>query len=290
MSTSRHSLANQRLEQPRRPGEQDEEEHTALMCLGLRVSASLLLVSAACDPVAAQSDLYLRGGLSVDWSTDTSFRDNDCARQQPPALFGCGLGEDDRPLAARGDFGSLVGIEGGIGYRFLPSLRVEGLVTYRPEFAFAGEANFLRTPGPQPVSAEVTSTTGMVVGYLDLLGLGFPRLGPLEPFVGAGIGASRHEVDEVEYRFPGLGQDAATVIQGGVTTDFSYLLTIGTAVRASERITFDVGYRYLDLGEVETEAGPATITRPSFTRVIGIDGTEADLTSHGVSATVRIQF
>ena len=261
-----------------------------LFCSALRLAVVLLIFSAAWGPAVAESGLYLRGGVGLDWSSDTSFRDNDCASQQPPALFGCGAGEDGRPLAARGDFGALAGFEGGVGVRLLPFLRAEALLMHRPEFEFTGEANFLRTPGAQPVSAEVTSTTGMLVGFVDLVGLGFPALGPVEPYFGAGLGFSRHRIGRVDYSFPGLGPNAATEIQGGASTSLTHMLTAGAAIRVTKRLLLDIGYRYLDLGEVRTEAGPATITRPNFSRVLDIDETEADLTTHGISTTIRFQF
>src|SRR5690606_33855073 len=104
----------------------------------------------------------------------------------PPALFGCGPGIDGRPLGASGDFGSGATFDAGLGYRFSPAFRGEMQLTYRPGFAFSGTANFLATPGAQPVSGKLDSTSAMLVGHVDLVGLGVPRLGPFEPFIGAG--------------------------------------------------------------------------------------------------------
>jgi opacity protein-like surface antigen len=249
-------------------------------------SLACLLLGAA----KAESGLYVRGGLGVDWSHETRFRDKDCAQTEPPALFGCQLGNDGRPIAARGDFGTPVALEAGIGYRLLPAFRTEALVSYRPDLDFSGRANFLNTPGAQPVYAEGDSLTGMLVGYLDIAALGVPSIGALEPFVGAGLGISRHHIESVDYHFPGLGAEASTITQGGAATTFSYLLTAGTALRLSERVRLDVSYRYSDLGEVETEAGPALITRSSGTFDLGIAGTKADLRTQGIAASFRFTF
>jgi len=45
----------------------------------------------------------------------------------------------------------------------------------------------------------------MAVAYLDFPGFGVPMLaGPLEPFVGLGVGLSHHDLGSVTYAFPGL--------------------------------------------------------------------------------------
>ena len=233
---------------------------------------------------------YLRGGIGGEWSRATHLRDIDCARTRPPALFGCGRGIDGRALGARGDFGASPAFDLGIGYRLGPAFRAEALLTYRPGLALGARANFLATPGPQPVSADLESLSALAVGYVDLVGLGVPKLGPVEPYIGAGIGLARHDIGRVAFAFPGLGATAATVIRGGGSTRFAYLLTAGGAMRLTDRLVLDVAYRYSDLGEVRTAAGPATITRTSFRRVLDIAGTEAEMAAHGVTAGLRVEF
>lgn len=257
--------------------------------LGHAIGLSALLAGSMTAPPAA-AEPYIRAGGGIDWSQSSSFFDHDCAARQPPALFGCVIGEGGVPIGARGDFGSSASIDLGAGYRILPGFRVEALATHRPDFGFSGNANFLSTPQPQPVSAKLRSTTGMVVGYLDLVELGLPAIGPLEPFVGAGLGLTRHRLSSVTYAFPGFGPGASTVIQGGSQTTFSYMLTAGTALRISEQLTIDLAYRYADLGTVRSDAGPALITRPAFATTLNIAGTEADLTTHGITASLRYQF
>lgn len=250
---------------------------------GSAAAIGVLAVTLSAHPAAAE--WYLRAGLGFDWSRDADFRDRNCAAVQPPALFGCGRGQDGRPLGARGDFGESLSYELAVGLRALDFLRLEAGVSYRPEARYTGEANFLGVQGPQPVAAKLDSLTGLLVGYIDL-----PGLGMATPFLGGGIGATRHDISPVTYRFPGLGAEASTVIQGGTTTSFSYMLAGGAALPLSERLTLDVGYRYLDLGKVKTEPGPATITRRTFSRSLDIAGTEKDFRSHGLSATVRLGF
>jgi opacity protein-like surface antigen len=242
-------------------------------------------------PAAAQTGVYVRGGLSLDWSRDTRSTDRECGATAPPALFGCGIGIDGQPLSASGDFGFPIGLEGGVGYRLAPMFRVEGLLTYRRGTEFEGEANFIGTPPPQPVTGRLDTFTGMAVAYLDFPGFGVPMLaGPLEPFVGLGVGLSHHDLGSVTYAFPGLSPEASTVLSGGTRTSLSYMLTAGVAARLSPQLTIDLAYRYTDLGTVGTDEGPAVITRRTFTRTLDIAETEADLTTHGLSASVRFGF
>ncbi|HEX2257083.1 MAG TPA: outer membrane beta-barrel protein [Afifellaceae bacterium] len=238
----------------------------------------------------AVAEPYLRAGVGADWSEDARFRDRNCGATQPPALFGCGLGQDGRPLGAYGDFGVSPSLEAGIGYRLLPALRGEAQLIYHPDFDYSGTANFLGVTGPQPVTAELETLSALLAGYLDLARLGVPSVGPVEPYIGGGIGLSRHSISSVIYRFPELGANAATIVRGGTNTSFSFMLTGGAALPLSDRVTLDVGYRYLDLGKVRTEAGPARIVRRTFDRTLDIAGTETSLTSHGISASLRVGF
>jgi opacity protein-like surface antigen len=256
----------------------------------LRAGLVLAALLAAPAAQAQGTGVYLRGGVGAEESRDAHLRDLDCARTRPPALFGCGAGIDGRPLGARGDFGRSAAFDLGVGYRILPALRAEALVTHRPGFAFQGRANFLATPGPQPVAAELDTTSAMAVGYLDLVGLGLPKLGPVEPYLGGGVGVARYALGRVAFAFPGLGADAATVIRGGTSTGFAWMLTAGGGVRLSERLVLDIGYRYSDLGEVRTESGRAVITRTAFRRALDIAGTRADLATQGVTAALRVEF
>jgi opacity protein-like surface antigen len=262
--------------------------HLGRAC-GAGLAAAIALAAGLGAP-PAQAEPYLRAGVGVDWSHDARLRDHNCAATQPPALFGCVLGRDGRPLGAYGEFGVSPSLDVGIGYRLLPALRGEAQLIYHPDFGYSGEANFLGVTGAQPVTADLETLSALLVGYVDLARLGIPSFGPVEPYVGGGVGLSRHSISPVTYRFPGLGANAATIVQGGTNTSFSFMLTGGAALPLSDRVTLDVGYRYLDLGKVRTEAGPARIIRRTFDRTLDIAGTETRLTSHGLSASLRVGF
>ncbi|OYX35089.1 MAG: hypothetical protein B7Y99_04340 [Caulobacterales bacterium 32-69-10] len=244
-----------------------------------------IALAALALPLAAHAETYVRAGAAYEHSSETGFRDLDCSASAPPALFGCAAGADGGLLSAQGGFGSTAAVELGLGRRITPHLRLEGLVTYRPDLDFGGRANFVRTPGEQRVSADMNSLSAMAVIYADL-----GVYGRLRPFLGLGAGAARNKVSDVRFAFPGLGATASTVIPGGGETNFAWMAAAGVSLPVSSRLTLDVAYRYVDLGDVRTEAGPAVITRTSGVRAIDIAPTYADLVTQGVSASVRWAF
>ena len=125
--------------------------------------------------------LYLRAGMGLDRPAETAFTDLDCSSASPTALYGCGRGGDGAPYRSVGDFGTAPVLELGLGYTAAPAVRLEVLVEYRPRLAFDGRANFLATARRQSVVAKLSSLSAILAAYVDLPGLGLPRLGPVSP-------------------------------------------------------------------------------------------------------------
>lgn len=245
----------------------------------------LLALMAALIGDAALAEPYVRLGVGADGSLPATFGDRDCDAVAPPALFGCGDGRNGEPLQATGSFGTSVGLDAGVGYRFNSWLRGEALLNYRPSYQYSGQANFLGGGSPQPLEADLSSVAGFGVGYVDL-----PRLGRVQPYLGAGVGVARNRISSVEYRFPSLPGDASTTIAGGTHTGVAWLLTAGLAVPLRERLSMDLAYRYTDLGRVQTDAGNATIERATGRRSLEIAGTQSSLQTHGVMLSLRYAF
>ena len=239
--------------------------------------------------VADSSRFYLRAGVSLDWSRDARFLDPDCSSTDPDALYGCGNGPDGAPFQSRGDFGTMPAFDLGIGYRASPLLRLEAGLAFRPTFSFAGNANFLAPDRRQEVSVDVSSVSATLSAYLDLPGLGLPRLGPFSPFVGGGIGVSRIRTDDMHMVFP----KTATIVPGGRRTDFAWMLAAGLALSAGERTTLEFAWRYADLGTVETGRGPGRVVWRDESRdplPLDLAETHADLASHGLHVSLRYAF
>ncbi len=242
--------------------------------------------TAATPAPDVRSGPYLRLGAGLDWSDPTSFRDQgSCSAINPPALFGCGAGQNGRSLQAAGSFGQTPVLDGALGYRFTPWLRGEALLSWRPQLAYSGQSNFLGAGPSQPVSGAVESLAAFAVAYVDL-----PRIAGVRPFLGAGIGGARNHLDGVSYRFPSIAANASTTTASGSSSGFAYLLTAGVAVPLSERLSLDLAYRFSDLGQVRSRTGSATIVRPRGTRSLTIAGTEADLQTQGLQVSLRYAF
>ena len=263
-----------------------------LAAIAATFSFMLSAPASAADTGAKASDpgnLYLRAGLSIDWSKRARFLDRDCLSTPPDPLYGCGNGPDGAPLQSRGDFGTMPGLELGVGYRASPLLRVEAALAYRPSFSFEGHANYLAPGRRQEVSVDVSSVSAMLSAYLDVAELGMPRLGPFSPFVGGGIGISRIETDETHMEFP----RTRTIVPGGRRTGFTWMLAAGLAMSVDERTTLELAWRYTDLGTVVTGRGPGRVVWRDASReplLLDLAETRADLRSHGLSVSLRYAF
>ncbi len=256
------------------------------LVLALVAPARAETTAAAAAIQEPASGPYLRLGGGLDWPAAEVFRDADgCASLQPPALFGCGAGEDGRRLGARNSVVQSPVLDAGIGYRFTPWLRAEALLSWRPQVDLSGQANFLGAGADQPVSVEAESLAGFGVAYVDL-----PRLAGLQPFLGAGLGVARNQVRGVTYRFPAIGATATTSLPSGSSSDLAWLLTAGVSVPLSERLALDLAYRYTDLGALTTASGTAEVVRPSRQRSIPIGGTTALLRNQGLQLSLRYAF
>ena len=240
----------------------------------------------AAPGVAIAGDFYLRGGIGFDRPADTVFTDRDCASAAPDALYGCGRGGDGAPLRSRGGFGTAPALEAGLGYVAGRAARLEVLVEYRPNLAFEGHANFLAPDRRQEVTADLSSVSAMLVGYVDLPGLGLPRLGPFNPFVGAGAGVVRNRIGETRMMFP----RTTTIVPGAYRTDFAWMVTAGVATVLNERTTLDLAWRYADLGTVHTGRGEGRVVWRDGSREplpLDLAATRAKLRSHGLRLSLR---
>ena len=268
----------------------------------------LAVVLGAALPAPAFAQTYARGGVLLDWSQDTRFKDGDCASTTPAALYGCGTGNDGAPRSSHGNFGIIPGLEIGLGYAIVPSLRLEAALQYRPDFSFEGSANFTQ-PEPdarQDVTAELSSLSGMLAAYLDIGELLLFHYTPFGPFIGVGGGLSRIEIGETRMDFP----KTSTIVPGDDHVNFSWMLTAGLSISISPRLMLDVAWRYTDHGSIETASGQGQIV----CRHVGSDdckalekrrrdaelaplplsldlgGTKGHLRSHGLNVSLRYAF
>ena len=253
------------------------------------LAASVAWGAAAAEEVDRHLDVRL--GIGAAFSEDAAFSDENCASVDPAAYFGGGIGSDGRPLGAYGDFGSAVLIDAGLGVWLQDWLRAEATVSYRPDLGFDGQANFRNVPGDdEPVSSDVESLSVMATGYLYPAPLFELDLGPVNPFVSAGLGVAHNHTGAMDYAFPTLGPGSATITQGGSRTGFAWSVGAGFDVDVAEDWVLSLAYRYSDLGEVVTNQGDILVIRPPREFTIPVGETMAPLRLHEVFVSLRFEF
>jgi opacity protein-like surface antigen len=170
------------------------------------------------------SNWYLRGDLGYGW-----FR-------------------ADRAISAPGfasptanDFGS--GFLGGAGVGYKSHwLRADTTI----DFASINYNGTIATPGD--ATANVRALTALFNGYLDL-GTWYG----LTPYVGAGAGVS--QVKTSDYTST-VAPPFATGLSN-TQWKFAWALMSGAAINVMPNVAVDVGYRYLNLGDVSTATDAA---------------------------------
>ena len=183
---------------------------------------------------------------------------------------------DTGPSFSDGSGGTLgtdlgtAGIAGvGLGYRFSPNFRSDFTLGYRGGYSIGGTSG----PGFNVGGTDASALTGMVNGYVDL-----GTYGRFTPYIGAGLGFSRNEIDTIR------GNVGGTVLQlqGDDHTGFAWQTSAGTAVDLGRGLALDLGYRYADLGLVRTHAGNLG--------AVGLDAADGHLRGHEVQLGLRYQY
>lgn len=99
-------------------------------------------------------------------------------------------------------------------------------------------------PEDDPLHTSVKSYTMMLNLYKD-----FGTFGRITPYVGAGIGVAYNKMDEVYFTGnPSL----VNRIGGNSDLSFAWSLMAGVGYKLTNRAVLDVGYRYIDLGSIES--------------------------------------
>lgn len=130
-----------------------------------------------------------------------------------------------------------------VGRGFGP-FRVEGEVGYTRNT----QSRYVSiVPATGSITADVKDDAirGMVNGYYDL------AWGRLRPYVGAGVGAARIDIDFFAPRAPFPTEAPRQLIKNGQTR-FAYQLMTGVAVPVSKRLALTAQYRWFDAGTVDT--------------------------------------
>ncbi|MEO3389199.1 outer membrane beta-barrel protein [Mesorhizobium sp. CAU 1741] len=171
----------------------------------------------------------------------------------------------------------------GVGYQINDYLRVDGIVEYRGEVGFHGLDSWTDNDG----NARFNNYSGKKSEWL-LMANAYADLGEfygIVPYVGAGLGASRNTIHS--FRDAGLdpATNAPTLAYADAASEWNlaWALHAGIGIKATDRLTIDLGYSFLNLGDARSGD------------IVTYDGTNAidnpmhfeDITSHDFKLGVR---
>ncbi len=215
------------------------------------------------------SRCYLRGDVGYSISGDPS------AEMDSPNYATAGSGSEDMDNAWMGE----IGIGCGSGSR---GFRGDLTVGYRSDRDVTGLK--LDTPGvhfPGTFATKVNTLTAMANLYYDL-----GKFRNFVPYVGVGLGVARHNMGDVSFSL--IAGSPVNNLQGSEQTNFAWSLMAGTAYQISERAILDVGYRYIDMGDVKSERGNMCITCVAGGSQDRLSVN--DITAHEIKVGLRIHF
>lgn len=215
------------------------------------------------------SRCYLRGDVGYSVGNDPS------ASMDSPNYATQGSGNEDWDGAWLGEIGAGCG-SGSRGFR------ADLTLGYRAESDLTGAK--LDTPGvhfPGTFSTKVSTLTAMANLYYD-----FGKIHNVVPYVGVGLGLARHSMDDVSFSL--IAGSPVNNLQGDDQTNFAWSVMAGAAFQVSHRMVLDLGYRYIDMGEVSSQRGDMCTT------CVGTGSqdrlTVDDLTAHEFKVGLRIHF
>jgi opacity protein-like surface antigen len=140
----------------------------------------------------------------------------------------------------------VAGIGGAFGYEAtlaFGKLRAEIEIHHRFRFDFDENRPIINNALPLAgLDSNLATTTGLV-NLNHRLDLGFP----LDPYLGAGFGATYYRADNEFNDFGGLGRST----QESTGTNFTWAVNAGLLWQASEHLEVVLAYRYIDMGEIQ---------------------------------------
>ena len=131
----------------------------------------------------------------------------------------------------------------GFGYRITEAFRAD--LTYHRRTGYELKGADAAGTSFDP---DVKSDTIMANGYYDLP----VTWKSVRPYIGAGIGRSRNEMDPIRWNDPGCCSGTLT---GGKTTSTAWQATLGADVTLAKNWILEIFYRYSDLGEIKKDRG-----------------------------------
>lgn len=179
-------------------------------------------------PAPSHRSCYVRGDLGYSWS------------QEPDAMYRGNFPQENFDNVSLGnDWFGEAGLGCASGVR---GLRGDITIGSHRGHDFTGHIPTLSDPN-DPITTSVSSVTALFNLYYDL-----GDWGGFVPYVGAGVGASFNKMDDV------LSTDSPNTQFGDDETSLAWSVSAGMAYRLTDSLSFDLGYRYIHLGDAHSQS------------------------------------
>jgi opacity protein-like surface antigen len=188
----------------------------------------------------AQGQLYYRVDTGLSKSTGADIKNKDSK-----SLI-CGNAGCNTPGALDKDVGSSIILSGGVGRRFTPNMRADVTLGYRGGYKIDDSDKDVPA---RHFKADVKSLALMANVYRD-----FP-LAALTPYVGASLGFAQNKIGTISFEQAG----ARGTAPGGTKTGLAIAFMAGAGYPLPGSLTLDVGYRFIDLGKIESGTGDVIV-------------------------------
>lgn len=185
-----------------------------------------------------------------------------------------------------GHFSSAPTYQFGVGYRANEWFRADVTAQYRGKADFAALDSYVYDNGVDPAeygsndyTAKKSEWLFMANAYLDL-----GTWSGITPYVGAGIGASRNTISD--FRDVNVPQGGVAYGDTNSQWELAWALHTGLAFDVTDRVTLDLGYSYLHLGDASsgdlvTFDGTNNVNNPMKFK---------EITSHDLKFGLRYKF
>ncbi|MEO9336424.1 outer membrane beta-barrel protein [Mesorhizobium sp. SB112] len=189
--------------------------------------------------VVSYGGWYLRGHIGM---SNQRLKNLDTDLFDSPAIIEYGFHD-------KGGFGSAPVFGGGIGYQFNDYLRGDITVEYRGKSDFTA-LDYVTTAGGTTTNdyrAQKSELLFLANAYADL-----GTYSGITPYIGAGLGASRNTISGF--------RDINIINGGGAYADddskwnLAWALHAGLGIKATDRMTVDLGYSFVSLGDARTKS------------------------------------
>jgi len=213
------------------------------------------------------SSVYVRGDIGGAFGTDTTFKNI-------PSLPG-GSGSTQPS-----NLGNSMMYGGGAGVRINPMFRTDITIDGIRRLNIDGRNS---VAGGVSSSAHNSSVVGLVNGYFDLNGVWPNTFGRFQPYIDAGVGVAYNSLSRTSFATAG----GATIgsVNSHAFTNFAWGAGAGIAYAVAPHMLVDLGYKYLDLGEMHS--GTTLSVGAAKVNTARMSG---DLKAHTVMIGFRYEF